>query len=99
MRSAVIAYDGWRAGGHRFDYHVTESVRGTREQEKVGICIKACECFAALFASEVYTVVSFEEFLDFFEVPAITHVHEFYVVVLGCKFFPDSIQEFKVLFL
>ena len=77
VRSAVIADDSGRAGGHGFYDHIPEGIRGAWEQEEIRIGVKTGESFAALFASKVYAAVAFEELLDFFEVPAVTHIHEF----------------------
>ena len=99
VRSAVVAHERGRAGRHGFYDHVPEGVRDAREQEEVGISIEARERFAALFACKMDAVVAFVEFLDFFEVPAVAHVHEFHVVVFGGELFPDAVQELQVLFL
>ena len=98
MRTTVIAHNRGRACRHGFDDHVSEGVGDARKQEEIGIGVKAGECFAALFACKMHAVVAFKELLDFFEVPAVTHVHELHVVMLDGELLPDIVQEFQVFF-
>ena len=52
-----------------------------------------------MFACETNARIVLELLLDFFEIPAITDVHQFDIVVFCRKIFPHGVQEFQILFL